>query len=212
MRTALLCVATGLVSGVVGAVSVGRFKSPPASPTAVTVQPPASPAGPLILPPGWDPSLFQRVDSIEEQLKAERTERLARRGAELPQDELDLESIQVEHQQERLEQYQKELASSARALDDHNREIVDVNWARAQESRFSATLSSLELPAQLKRADCRNTTCAVTLTYLTPTLALSSLANDGRQMAVPGCRGFIATPAPPLGAGPYDLTVLYNCR
>ena len=209
MRTALLAIASGLLSGVIGALLAGHFWGATSTPPPILVSPPLRASVPI--PPGWDPTLVQRMTALERRLDAGP-------AAPAPPSEVGAAAadspLLARHEQERLAGYQKELAYRSQILDDHAREPRDASWSDSQGDAIKQLFSTSPAgeTVQLKTVECRSKTCATTLTFPTPAEALSFLGRGIHERAVNGCKGFVSVPTPPLAEGTYDLTVLYTCR
>jgi hypothetical protein len=210
MRSTLAVIATGLVSGAIGAVVVSHFQG------ASTSAPPTIPRinedrKAIIVPPGWDPHLLSRVANLEQRVQDLRSTNTTELASSAEAN--DPAAMIAKREQERTEHYQHELAFRDQQLSDRAQEPVDSRWAYPQEQNMQSSLSSaLGQSAQVKNIDCRDKTCTATLLFPTPTDALSTVRQHSNDLAVSGCNGFIAIPTPPMSSGPYDLTVLYTCR
>jgi hypothetical protein len=61
-----------------------------------------------------------------------------------------------------------------------------------------------------ENVDCRSRTCVATLTFPSPSDALTFLASPSLRMLGRELRGLTSTPAPPSSAGAYDLTIVLD--
>ncbi|HVU52393.1 MAG TPA: hypothetical protein VHL80_16980 [Polyangia bacterium] len=218
MRSSIPVILVGVVAGVGGALVAGRFNRPAPANAAV---PPAAEARPrpVVIPPGWDASLLSRVARLEERLeqrqaeaKAPPSEGLAGAGGVT-----DPAQQASQRERERLEHYEKELDYRSDFIDRHNQEPIDTAWSPATTQAIQERLSAGESSdgAKVKQVECRSKTCTATLTFPSPSEALSYIQQGGKaasNAAVASCNGSIMIPTPPTSAGAYDLTVLYTCR
>jgi len=210
-RAGALVMVTGLASGTLGALLYAHLAKPPArSPVAVATERPQPPA-PVIIPPGWDPALVSRLANVEQKLDEMRSPAaLSPAAAEAPADAGP--NDEQAQQRQRAAEYQEDLDYLEKALADHASEPTDGSWAGPLVASMQQSLGkAFEGAAQTKSVDCRSKTCTATLSFPTPKDALVSLQQT-HKLQVQGCKGFAAIPTPPTGAGPYDLTVVYNCR
>jgi len=209
-RSTALVAVTGLVSGTFGAVVYGHFTRPsgPRSAASSTEHPQARAS---VIPPGWDPTLVSRLANVEEKLdKLGSPVAAASLPAKAPASPGSKDGRTREER--RAEHYQKELDLLERHLADHASEPRDDAWASPLTERMQRSLSAaFEGSAQTTSVDCRSKTCTATLSFPTPGAALASI-QQSRNFVVLGCKGGSVIPKPPTNAGPYDLTVVYNCR
>src|SRR4051794_24344637 len=108
MRQALAIVATGLIAGTVGALLAGRSttaSAPPAKSAEVHAAPPSM----MVIPPGWNLDMANRLDHVEQQLAARGS---AEGGALSPDDQAAAQDT-IQHDEERVQHYQSELANQA---------------------------------------------------------------------------------------------------
>ncbi|HEX6274174.1 MAG TPA: hypothetical protein VFZ53_14095 [Polyangiaceae bacterium] len=211
LQLAALTVVAGLASGTVGAIAYARFATPAALPPApVAAKPPLRPP---VIPPGWDVALVSRLNQVEQRLD-ELGETNAKPSAshEMPEDSLSAD--EASREQERVAAYRAELDFLDEVLANHAQEPFDASWARAQAATMEQSLSAaFKDVARPKSIDCRSETCTATLSFPTAGDALVSVQQQYAKLTVPGCRGLIAIPKPPVAVGSYDLTVVYNnCR
>jgi hypothetical protein len=204
-----LTVVLGGLSGAIGAVLLGQLGHAPAP--APTAQVAAEPSRPVIVPPGWDAILNARVSSLEnrvDDLSVARTAAAQASAAPAPPHA----DPPAARERERIEQYDKELATLDRLLGEHARETVDRAWLGPQSEAMERFLSdgARGRPVEVKGVDCRDRTCVATLAFPHPMDALGYLQTA--HLAAPGCRGFSAIPTPPADDGPYELSIHYNCR
>jgi len=217
---AAIVAATGLTSGVAGAMFYSRLAGAPgpaqsASASSRVAAPPLSTAPPAaaIVPPGWDQTLLTRLSSLEQRL-----DQLPAAGSAVdpgvePQAEPAPNDGEADREQQRIDQYQKELAYRDEALSAHAQEQADNAWAAPQVLQMQDWfIKSLGESAQAKNIDCKSKSCTATLAFATPADALTTIQTQSDKLTVPGCKGVAAIPTPPKDAGPYELTVLYNCR
>jgi hypothetical protein len=208
MKAPILVIAVGLVSGTVGAVVAGRFGvDRPQSRGLPQADP--RPAAPAVVPPGWDPRFLGRLNDVEEQVQALKA-KAAQTDAEVSSPS---GAVEVNRREaERLEHYRAELQSRAAMMAEHDHEPIDNSWASAETDELTRALTARKLGGEVKLADCRSKTCAVTLSFPTPSSAIVSLNRNASDLGVAGCLGYVAIPTPPESAGSYDLTIIYNCR
>jgi hypothetical protein len=210
-RLLLAIGATGLGAGALGAVlaSSSAAKSPPPRPGSVRTESPETPAP--VIPPGWNLALVSRLSHVEQRL-----DELGHSDAAPPAAAGASEGVgpnpAESREQQRLDQYQKELEYREQALANHAREPSDVAWAGPQAATMQQSLSNaFGGLARTANVDCRSKTCTATLTFPTPSDALVSF-RDSSKLSVQGCGSLAAVPTPPTSAGPYDLTLVYTCR
>ncbi|HKO50671.1 MAG TPA: hypothetical protein VJV79_23285 [Polyangiaceae bacterium] len=168
---------------------------------------PVDPIG-IAVPPGWDPRFLARISTLET-----RVAELAVSGNSRPAEEPPL-AQEPAPRPEPEARYARDIALEQQALQEHRREALDENWARAQSGSMRdqfAALTSINQHFQVADVDCRSKTCIVQLVYPTPDEALER-RDDLRQMLVMGCHGMSSALAPPTAPGPYKSTLVYTCR
>jgi hypothetical protein len=111
-------------------------------------------------------------------------------------------------------EYEREIAAQRQALQEHDREVLDENWARAQSGAMRDQLSSitpLNQHFQVANVDCRSKTCIVQLVSATPDDALEYRGDIHHALPM-GCHGMSSSLEPPTAPGPYKTTLIYTCR
>jgi hypothetical protein len=210
-RSTAVVMVTGLASGTVGSVVYAHFvKSRAQSPVALMTERSESPK-PVIIPPGWDLALVSRLANVEQKLDDLRASAPEAPGESRPTGDAGPNDEEAQKRQLAAD-YQQDLDYLDKALADHANEPSDGAWATPLATSMQQALGkAFDGTAQTKSVDCRSKTCTATLTFPTPRDALASLRQPN-GLVVQGCNGFAAIPTPPATAGPYDLTVVYNCR
>jgi hypothetical protein len=214
-RHSLMIVATGIVSGVVGAVIAGRMTAPGVASPALSA--PLRPPAPIIVPPGWDSNWSARLDRVENDLAVHRLQpaSVADRGDPSAESSPPPQSAR-ERAEERLSHYQREVALHTQRLAEHSLETIDPSWSWQQGQTVHQSFETD--PArphgtaapQRVQVDCRSKTCIAKLTFPTPMAGLEYLHSNLPSPA--GCNGMASTPLPPKDNGAYDLDVVYFCR
>lgn len=207
MRT-LAIVVVGLVSGIIGAVSVSALGGTTASPVATAPRstPEARNRSDVlrgVVPPGWDARYVKRAPATPS-LRDERDE-VGRA------DPSDPSAMIAAREAERLASYQEELAVRERQLTDHERESVDPAWSSSQQQRIQRSFEGQPMieGALGVRVECRSKSCLVSIQYSSPQDALE---RRGPFPRVEGCDGLSSVLTPPTSAGPYDVTAMYHCK
>jgi hypothetical protein len=203
MRQSLIIVVTGLVAGTAGALVTARLTEH-APGTAPLASPAPIPHG-AIVPPGWNATLETRLGRVERAL-ADSHEAPTTEAAPRPSEPT------TNREQERVEQYQKELALREELLASHEREPRDAAQAIELERTLQAALqpSALQAKGEVREVDCRAKTCLVAVDFASPLSALQYIQGDPLPV-VPQCSGTISIPQPPSGDGPYRLSIVYSC-
>src|SRR4051812_14800154 len=123
MRQALIVAVTGLIAGAVGALLAGRLttaSAPPAKSEDVHPAPPSM----IIIPPGWNLDMAARLDRVEQEL-APRVG--SDGGSAFPLDQAASDDG-LQHEAERAQHYQSELATQAQMVAEHATERLDRPW------------------------------------------------------------------------------------
>lgn len=219
MKGSIPVILVGIVAGIGGALVASHFNRPaPASAAAGEPAPERAPR-PMVIPPGWDLALVARVAQLEQavnQQKAETKRADGERDAGGTAAAAAADPV-AQHERERREHYEKELAFRSDFIDKHKQEPVDSAWSQATSQTIREPLVAAESGdgAKVKDVDCRSKTCTATLTFSNPSDALAYIQQGGKtssRAAIKTCNGSIMIPTPPTSDGAYDLTVLYTCR
>jgi hypothetical protein len=201
MRPPVVTIAVGVIAAIVGVIGA-RYWPGADAPPRVTEVSAREPPGARIVPPGWDRRYVDRLSALEDRVQAlgatERAGAEAGSGAARAQD--------------REARYRRELEYQRTRVAGHAGEAIDPAWSRTQTDALRTELAPMLARGELvaESVDCRSKTCVATLTFPSPSDALTFLASPSLRTLGRELRGLTATPAPPSSAGAYDLTIVLD--
>jgi hypothetical protein len=202
MRPPVATIAVGVTAAIVGVIGARHWPGPDAPPRVTEVSA-REPPGARIVPPGWDRRYVDRLSALEDRVQAlGTTERAGAAEA----------GGGPARGQDREARYRRELEYQRTRVAGHAGEAIDPAWSRTQTDALRGELAPMLARGELvaENVDCRSKTCVATLTFPSPSDALTFLASPSLRTLGRELRGLTATPAPPSSAGLYELTIVLD--